>query len=490
MNNRIYTILAVDDNLPGLYVTSKVLKVAGFNVMEASRGSDALEKVKKCRPDVILLDVKLPDLSGFEVCRLIKSNPLTAATPVIHISATYLDEGSKVTGLEMGADAYLTHPVEPTVLVATIRAMLRIKKAEANYQEAALQWKTTFDSLKDGICLIDESGKINRCNKAAEEIFGIPRNELILSGLCKAGVTFCKYDNDFFIKNFEQNVSGDIEEIFFRERYYQVSINQLQNNGNYTGTVFKLSDISKSKKNEEEMKRLLADLRRSNEELEQFAYVVSHDLQEPLRMVYSYTNLLAKKYKSNLDEEADQFISFITDGMQRMFDYIHDLLGYSKVITKSKEFQRIDTNKVLDDVLQNLSLYIKEQEADIHLDNLPEVAGDKVQLIQLFQNLITNAIKFRSEKKPVISIGAKENSGEWIFHVSDNGIGINSEFYKRIFQMFQRLHERDKYPGTGIGLSVCQRIVERHGGRIWVESEQGVGSTFYFSLPIGGDRIG
>lgn len=484
MNNRSFTVLVVDDNQSGLYVTSKVLKIAGFNVIEASRGSDALEKVKKCKPDVVLLDVKLPDIGGFEVCRLIKSNPSTSSIPVIHISATYLDEESKVIGLEMGADSYLTHPVEPTVLVATIRAMLRIRQAEANFEQAAMQWKTTFDSLKDGICLIDNNGRIIKCNKAAEVIFGIPGEELLNGSLCDIDMNFCKYDNDFFTNILNEKNWGDIEEIYYKRKYYLVSINPVEIDGKYSGIVFQLTDITNIKKSAEDLQKTLIELKRSNNELEQFAYIVSHDLQEPLRMVYSYTNLLEKKYKSKLDGDAGQYIGFITSGMQRMFDLIHDLLDYSRIIFTGKESQKVDCNKVLENVLETLSISIEETQAEISCDQLPEVSGDRTQITRLFQNLVSNAIKFRSEAKPKIHIGADAGSNECTFYVNDNGIGIESEYFSRIFLMFQRLHEREKYPGTGIGLAVSQRIVERHGGRIWVESEPGKGSKFYFTLPV------
>ncbi len=238
--------------------------------------------------------------------------------------------------------------------------------------------------------------------------------------------------------------------------------------------------------NEDLEKRVLdrtMELKRSNEDLEQFAYVASHDLQEPLRMITNYLQLLRQRYKDKLDASADDFIGFALDGSKRMHQLIHDLLTYSRVGTHGKEFVRTDCAQALANALANLRVAIEESRAEITHDPLPTVRGDEVQLTQLFQNLIGNAVKFRGEAAPRIHIGVQRTGTEWEVSVRDNGIGIAPEDFQRIFIVFQRLHSREKYPGTGIGLSVCKKIVERHGGRIWVESKPGHGTTFYFTLP-------
>lgn len=230
------------------------------------------------------------------------------------------------------------------------------------------------------------------------------------------------------------------------------------------------------------------ELARSNRELEQFAYVASHDLQEPLRMIGSYVQLLERRYKDKLDQDATEFIAFAVDGAQRMQRLINDLLMYSRVGTRRKELTRTSCENVLDLSLANLQTAIGESGAEVTHDALPEVMADETQFLQLFQNLIGNAVKFRGEDPPRIHVSATQADNEWIFAVKDNGIGMDVEQAERIFMIFQRLHTREEYPGTGIGLAVCKRIVERHDGRIWVESEPGNGSAFSFAIPVAGSQ--
>ena len=244
------------------------------------------------------------------------------------------------------------------------------------------------------------------------------------------------------------------------------------------------AEIVERKRGEDRLKNAMADLERSNKELEQFAYVASHDLQEPLRMVSSYTQLLARRYQDQLDQDAHDFITYAVEGAARMQRLINDLLGYSRVGTRGKAFGKTDCQRVLQETLANLQPAIDETDATVTHDPLPTVIADEPQLVQVLQNLVSNGIKFRGQAPPAIHIGAQRENDEWVFSVRDNGIGIDPQYYERIFVIFQTLHSRDQYPGTGIGLALCKRIVERHGGRIWVESEPGRGSIFYFTIPI------
>jgi PAS domain S-box-containing protein len=244
------------------------------------------------------------------------------------------------------------------------------------------------------------------------------------------------------------------------------------------------AEITERQRAETQLQRYTAELERSNRELQQFAYVASHDLQEPLRTVTSYMQLLQRRYRKQLDNDADEFINYAVDGALRMRELIQGLLDYSRVSTHGKPFEPVDIRAVLDRALANLKAALDESGTEIHLGTLPVVTGDGTQMMQLFQNLIGNAIKFRRAEEPRVEVGAKQCDGRWEFWVRDNGIGIEPQYHERIFVIFQRLHTRDCYPGTGIGLAVCKRIVERHGGCIWVESAPGRGSTFHFTIAM------
>jgi len=378
-----FTILIVDDMPINVAVLAEHLVSHGFTVLVAQDGEEGIERAQFAPPDLILLDVMMPGMGGFETCRRLKSDDATKDIPVIFMTALS-GISDKITGYQVGGVDYVTKPFHTEEVLARIRTHLSLQAM---------------------------------------------RRQLV-----------------------EQN----------RQLQQEMAVRQK-------------AEIVLAQRSQE--------LARSNAELEQMAYVASHDLQEPLRMVASYLQLLEQRYGGRLDADAHEFIEFAVDGAKRMQALIDDLLSYSRVGTKAKPLQATDCDAVMKMALQSLRMAIEESGAQIQCAPLPKVKGDAAQLAQLFQNLLANAIKFRGEQTPRIEVRVAPEEEFWRFEVQDNGIGIAPEYFERIFVMFQRLHNRSKYPGTGIGLAICKKIVERHGGRIWVESAPGPGVVFKFTLP-------
>jgi len=400
------------------------------------------------------------------------------------------------------------------VMQCNIRDITEHKRAEEALMISETCYRRLFETAKHGILLLDaKSGRITDVNPYLVEMSGYSHEELSGKKLWKIGLfkdiqsikkAFLELQKKKYIRYDHlplETKDGKSMEVEFVSNAYWVDHQEV--------IQCNIRDISERKRAEERLKQKTDELGRSNKELEQFAYVASHDLQEPLRMVTSYVQLLARRYKDQLDADADEFITFAVDGATRMQKLIDDLLIYSRVGRRDKEFEPTDCETTLQESLNNLKVSIDERGARVTHDLLPTVMADCLQLTQLFQNLIGNAIKFHGDEPPHIHVSCKSieewelQNGElkseirnpkskikkgWIFSVTDNGIGVAPEFAERIFIIFQRLHDREKYPGTGIGLAVCKKIVERHGGRIWVESEPGKGSTFYFTIPTEGDE--
>lgn len=273
------------------------------------------------------------------------------------------------------------------------------------------------------------------------------------------------------------------------QRWLEIRATALRDDqGQLENVIMSLRDVTE-RRQAEELRRVTENLTRSNAALQEFAYVASHDLQEPLRMIASYTQLLQRRYAGQLDADADEFIRYAVDGATRMKQLIQDLLAYSRVETRAGELQPVDCNALVQQVLVDLGVAIAEANATIHVGPLPTVLGDPTQLRQVFQNLIGNAVKFRGEAPPIVRVCAERRGAEYLFTVADNGIGIDPRYAERIFVVFQRLHTREAYPGTGIGLALCKKIVERHGGRIWVESRLGAGARFHFVLPALAEEV-
>ena len=362
-------ILIVDDHPENLLALETVLEPLGHPIVRAGSGAEALRKVLERDFAVILLDVTMPDLDGFETAALIRQRDRSRHTPIIFLTAVNKSDAFVFKGYSHGAVDYILKPFVPEILRAKVTVFLNLFKMRAKLKEQA--------------------DKLERMNR---------------------------------------------------------------------------------------------ELSRSNAELQQFAYIASHDLREPLRKMASFADLLMMRCRT-LDGSAQQYARFIIDGATRLQSMIEDLLEYSRAGRPDKPAERFEGGAALAKALSDLALAVQESGARIKRGELPVIHGDFAQVTRLFQNLIGNALKFRKEKGAVIEIGAETAGAERRFFVRDNGIGIDPAYHEKIFGVFNRLHAREKYPGTGVGLAICRKIVDHHGGRIWVESRQGEGATFYFTLP-------
>jgi two-component system sensor histidine kinase/response regulator len=357
-------ILLVDDVASKALALESLLSDLGARIVKASSGTEALRLLLRQEFAVILLDVQMPVMDGFETAMLIRQRKCSESTPIIFVTSIHTHENHVARGYSLGAVDYLFTPIVPEVLKAKVSVFIELSR--------------------------------------------------------------------------------------------------------------------KSKLLQKQTK----ELARSNDELEQFAYLASHDLQEPLRMISCYTQLLEANYREKLDQQGQEFISRAVDSCRRMHHLVTDLLTYSRAGKRKKDLEAVDCEAILRQTIEDLNWNIKESSAVVTHDRLPLVVADDLQLGQVFQNLLTNALKFRGKETPKIHISAEKNESEWIFSIRDNGIGINEKYANRIFLIFQRLHAQSEYPGTGIGLALCKKIVEAHGGRIWFDSELGKGTTFYFTIPL------
>jgi signal transduction histidine kinase len=376
-------VLIVDDTPANIAMLADHLAARGMSVMVAQDGEEAVERARLAQPDLILLDVVMPGMGGFEACRRMKALPETKDIPVIFMTALS-DLSDMMTAYSVGGVDYVTKPFHVEEVLARVNAHLSLR---AMQRALAAQNR----QLQQEIAV----------RRAAEEVLA----------------------------------------------------------------------------------RRTEELARSNADLAQLAYVASHDLQEPLRSITGYLQLLQQRYQDKIDADANEFMAFAIEAAKRMRKLIEDWLAYSRLDSRPRPFQLTSCAAVVQDAIESMRVAVQESGARITSGELPDVMGDPVQLTQLFQNLISNAIKFRRVQPPHIHIDVEDSGELWCFSVRDDGIGIAPEYFERIFEMYQRLHSRNSYPGTGIGLALCKRIVERHHGRIWVESVVGEGSVFKFTLP-------
>ena len=418
------------------------------------------------------------------------------------------EEALRRTHEELDAAHKELHSAHDALRLANVELDLRVQErtealAKANAalesevvdrKRAEEQFRLTVESAPNAMVMVDAKGRIVLLNAQTEKVFGYRREEL--QGQAVEILIPERFrsqhpaDRAGFFADPHARPMGIGRDLYGLHKNgtefpVEIGLNPIQTEGGVR-VLSSIIDITERKRAERDLARRAVELARSNAELEQFAYVSSHDLQEPLRMVASFVQLLERKYKGKLDPDADGYIHYIVDGAKRMQGMIKDLLSLARVGSPVVDDSRlVDCQEVLDTVLLNLQRAIEESGARITSDDLPTVRGDATQITLLLQNLVGNSLKFRGPEAPCVKISARPEDGQWLFSIHDNGIGIEPQFQARIFQIFQRVHDRDNYPGSGIGLAIAKKIVERHGGRIWVESEKDKGAIFRFTLPKG-----
>jgi PAS domain S-box-containing protein len=452
-----------------------------------TRFNRAFESLTGRRADDVTgksLEILFPRASLGSSMELIKKTQTGERWETAEIATLHLD-GSVRTVLWNLATLFSADGKTPVATIAQGQDVTERKRVEENTRRMV----TVVRDSNDALTIQDFEGRITAWNRGAELMYGYSEEEALQMNIERLTAPGKVEEQEDFTRRLlagEAITSLETQRVTQDGRILDIwmTVTKLvDDTGKPVGIASTERDITERKRTEEALKKTAADLERSNKELEQFASVASHDLQEPLRMISSYTQLLAQRYEGQLDEKTQKYIGYAVDGALRMQRLIDDLLIFSRIGTRGGPLERMDSGSALAEAINNLGTMVEESGAILTHDELPTVRVKPSQLVMVFQNLLSNAIKFHSEAPPRVHVSAEDQGREWVFSVKDNGIGIDPQYKDRVFVIFQRLHTGQEYPGTGIGLAVCQRIVERHGGKIWFESEPGRGSTFYFTIP-------
>ena len=486
-------ILQVEDSASDAALILRHFEKAGYEVhSERVEHADAMRiALRREAWDAVIADYHLPRFDAPHALAVLRETDLDL--PFIVISGA-IGEDVAVGMMKLGAHDYLMKDnlarLVPTVHREIVEASARRERrsAEAALRTSEQRFRRLAEAMPHLVCQTTRDGVTTYANQRWREYFGC-------DSLAASNWAEVVHPEDLprFLELWEQALkTGQLGPCEARWRSHDGGWRWFANRfadvrdeaGNLLYWVGTLTDIHEEKLAEEQLRQTNEHLQQSNKTLEQFAYVASHDLQEPLRTIACFCDLLQRRYAGQLDESADEYLQLTCDAAQRMLCLIDDLLQFSRAGRRTRPLEPVDVGSIVDLVEDNLRVQIGETGAKLTRDRLPTVMADVYDLPQLFQNLISNALKYRKDdEQPAVHIGAVRDDGRWVFSIRDNGIGIRAEHFTKLFRVFQRLHQDGKYSGTGIGLAICQRIVERHGGRIWVESEPGVGSTFRFTLP-------
>ena len=503
------TIAYVDDSDPQRYAIARMLSAAGFHVKQAATGQQGLDLAREL-PDVMLLDVQLPDINGIEVCRRIKSDPVTRDIPILQVSAAFTDPEHKAKALESGAEGYLTFPFNSVELIAIVRALMRTKRAQAELKqryaelevahnalaESEKQFRAVFDNAMDAMIIWDDHGKFAAANPAASEMFGVPRERLI-------GATI----EDFLSGSDQQQVVSGLRSPGDTGRRGEFELHKPSGDKRqieYTATVDYqahrhlsiMRDITDRKQAEAEVLSLNAELERrveqrteqlqeANRELEAFSYSVSHDLRAPFRHISGFSDLLLR-HLTDADDTTKHYVRTIAESAQYAGSLVDNLLAFSRMARSQVRWMAVDLDLLMKEVVRDVMRDAEGRTIRWTIAELPIIYADGAMMKLALRNLLSNAVKYtRQRPETFVEVGVTEHEDEWEFFVKDNGVGFDTRYANKLFGVFQRLHRMDEFEGTGIGLASVRRIVQRHGGRVWANSEIQRGATFYFTLPKG-----
>lgn len=486
-------ILIIEDITTLAREMGSKLETNGFAVYVTCTAEEIAERLREQSIDAILLDISQPDCSGMEL--LGKVRELDSDLPVV-VYSVHNDRAIALDFIKKGAQDYLIKGiVGQESLERCLKFAIERCRVALAQRDSEIRMKAVLELSYDAFIATDSNWRITEWNSAAEKTFGWKREEVLGTGLAVITphhlqkqfidniTTYFSEPEGCFLKTSTEIVAERRSGKTFPAEFGIFKIER-DNKGVFCSF---LRDITKVKKANKELELLVHErtekLTRSNDELRQFAKVASHDLQEPLRAVQGFAKLLAEATQGKLDKDCVEFIGFILDGTERMKQLIQSILLHSQITPAGSIKQSTNCNSVIGEVLTDLRDSIDQTETSLEIGMLPNVAVERSQMVQLFQNLISNSIRYRSNRAPSIAIAAEKSSNQWLFSVRDNGIGIEQQYAERIFDMFSRLHPKGQYPGTGIGLAICKRIVTSHGGNIWVESNPGQGCIFMFTLP-------
>jgi PAS domain S-box-containing protein len=540
-------ILIVDDKANNLFALENVLKPLDVDIVKASSGDEALKATLHHEFALAILDVQMPEMDGYELANLLRQDSKTRHIPIIFLSAVYSDEANIFKGYESGGVDFLTKPFSPVVLLSKVRVFLEIheqksrlikqkaelekavseledqierrKRVEAELVRAKQEWERTFDSVPDLIAILDTQHRIIRVNRVMAQRLGAAP-EACIGLFCYESVhglhrppAFCPC---LQTRNDGQEHVAEIHVERLGGDFLISSTPLLDELGSMVGTVHVARDITDRKRMEVELRKArdelelrveertaelqlsnktlreyAAKLERLNEELENFTFAASHDLQEPLRKIQTFCDMAIKKCSPPLDSSAQAYLDRVINSTNHMRELLRDLLAFSRVTAKVAEVKEIDLENIAREAADVFEASIKDAGCRIEIEKMPAIEADRAQMLLLFQNLIGNALKFRGNETPHIRITGGANGQEMCeICVRDNGIGFDQQFAEHIFKPFERLHSRNEYDGTGMGLAICRKVLDGHGGTIRAESEPGKGATFIIRLPIKRARLG